>query len=646
ISPSGTGLRAFFLGSFPDRKNHAEHVEVFCRKGFLTVTGARLNGCDLAELPKAVADELTRRLGPDRARGDSAAVLGNACAQDPTLARLNERSMVLRDMGGGKFDIQCPFEEAHTTPGGAGDTVYFAAHTGGYACGNFDCKHAHCAERTQREFREAIGLDGDSGDPGCRAAVERLAKLSPIEYDRVREVEAQALRVRVGTLDAEVQKMRVAMDPGGGASIQGQAVLFDDPEPWPDEVDGAAVLNGASDTLTTHLGQPDGAADAMALWTAHAHCHTAFLHSPRLNITAPEKNCGKTLTLDVLHSLVPKAIRTEGITTAVLFRIVDKYAPTLLVDEYDAFIHDNEELRGALNAGHKRGGMHLRCEGDKNEVRGFRTFAPVALAGIRDLPGTLADRSIIIHMQRLAPSEQRAPFDSRRTEPEKILCRKLARWTRDNFQALESADPEMPAGVGHRVRDNWRPLFAIADQAGGDWPARVRRAFALLAQPDDAVWSRAEMLLSDFRDMFAKHGDRILSAAAVGYLVEMEERPWPEYSRGKPITPRQVAAALRRFGLKPALVRVGAEVARGYVKDGFTDAFARYLPPVTPEEGGSDPLHRYNVGGARVVADLDPLHRPFPVTDRDPLEARQDAGCNGVTDRKGGSEEERETITI
>lgn len=631
-SPSGTGVRAFYRGDFADRKNHAAHIEVFCRTGFLTVTGARLNGCDPAAMPEAVAGELLRRLGPDRARSDSAEVLREACARDPILARLKERGMVLRDLGGGRFDIRCPFEESHSTPGGASDTAYFAPNTGGYPTGNFSCLHSHCAERQQSEFRAALGLGEDPQD-----SIARLAALSPLEYDRAREAEAERLGVRLSTLDAEVQKAREAMDPSGGASLQGQAVIFDDPEPWPDEVDGEKVLNGVSDTLTNYLGQPDGAADAMALWAAHAHCHMAFLHTPRLNITAPEKNCGKTLTLDVLHSLVPKAIRTEGITTAVLFRIVDKCAPTLLVDEYDAFIHDNEELRGAFNAGHKRGGVHLRCEGDKNEVRGFRTFAPVALAGIRDLPGTLADRAIIIHMQRLAPGEQRAPFDSRRTEAEKTLCRKLTRWTRDNFQKLEAADPEMPAGAGHRVRDNWRPLFAIADRAGGDWPARVRRAFVLLGKPDDAVQSRAEMLLSDFRDMFAKHGDRILSAAAVGYLVEMEERPWPEYSRGKPITARQVAALLRRFGIKPNVLRAGEERARGYDKADFNNAFARYLPPVGLE--GGDPIRdTVTMASGRHSSDFTSVTTEEPVTDGDPPQPAPRLACHGVTDRKGGSE--------
>ncbi len=142
------------------------------------------------------------------------------------------------------------------------------------------------------------------------AAVARLAALPPIEYDRVRDAEAKRLGIRVATLDCEVTKARESLNPREGASIQGQAVVFDDPEPWPDKVDGAAAINEVSETLSGRLALPDGAADAMALWTTHAHCHTAFLHSPRLNITSPEKGCGKTLALDVLQTLTPKAIRT------------------------------------------------------------------------------------------------------------------------------------------------------------------------------------------------------------------------------------------------------------------------------------------------------------------------------------------------
>ena len=59
----------------------------------------------------------------------------------------------------------------------------------------------------------------------------------------------------------------------------------------------------------------------------------------------------------------------------------------------------------------------------------------------------------------------------------------------------------------NRLADNWRPLFALAEAAGGDWPKRARRAFDLLGKPGDEVVSRSVLLLGDFRDLFRKHGD-------------------------------------------------------------------------------------------------------------------------------------------
>ena len=93
----------------------------------------------------------------------------------------------------------------------------------------------------------------------------------------------------------------------------------------------------------------------LALWTAHAHAFEAFVHTPRLNLCSPEKHCGKTTALDVLASMTPRPLRTESMTAAVLFRLVEQYKPTLLLDEVDAYLNEAEELRGLLNAGHKRG---------------------------------------------------------------------------------------------------------------------------------------------------------------------------------------------------------------------------------------------------------------------------------------------------
>jgi len=414
--------------------------------------------------------------------------------------------------------------------------------------------------------------------------IKELALLTTFEYDRIRTEKATELGVQVSSLDKEVKQAR--------KDARVDEFEIDPPDPWPDEVNGAEILNQAVDLFNSYLVLPDGAAEVLALWAAHAHAFSAFVHTPRLNITSPEKECGKTLLLDVLETVTPKALRTEGITTAVLIRLIDKKAPTLLVDECDTFLRKYDELKGAFNAGHKKGGQHLRCEGDANEIKTYKTFAPVVLAGIRGLPPTLASRSIIIKLKRALKKETRKRFDSRYTDHGKELNRKLARWTKDNFQSLEKIDPELPQSLFNRQADNWRPLFSIAEIAGSDWADKVRTSLIALSSNEDAEETYSVMILEDIQRTFTElDTDRIASVDIANLLGKMEERPWPEFGKtGKPITTRQVARLLRPFEIKPKTQRFGIDTAKGYLLEDFNDAFPRYLDDlsVTPSQPNSD----------------------------------------------------------
>lgn len=456
-------------------------------------------------------------------------------------------------------------------------------------------------------------------------AIKRLALLPSVDYDKARQAEAKRLGLRVTTLDEAIAKRR----PTKAKSTEaGGAVVFEEPDAWPRPVIGAEVLDHIAAMVSRYVVLSKAAADAIALWIAHAHGFDAFTHTPRLNIKAPEKGCGKTLTLDVIQTLTPRAQRVENLTLAVLFRLVDAHKPTLLIDEYDTFLKENEELRGALNAGHKRGGGVLRCEGDNNEIRSFKTFAPVALAGIRALPSTLHDRSIAISLARAKPDEVRERFDSRKTEGAQILKRQLARWVADNLAALEACEPELPSRAFNRVADNWRPLFAIAEVAGGDWPVRVHRAFEALAAPDDDGESNGVLLLADIRALFeVRNTDRLSSAEIVEALATKEERPWPEWSHGKPITVRQLASLLKPFGIKPHGIRIGDTTPRGYDLAQFQEVFDRYLTDhpdqsATPQQdrNSSDQANSQSATPISVVAD------------RDAQKSSQNGDCCGVAD--------------
>lgn len=418
---------------------------------------------------------------------------------------------------------------------------------------------------------ELLGAHHDDGE-----TFARLAKLPPVEYDRCRETEAKRLDIRVATLDSEVARRR---ETATDSNAQGNGVDLPDVELWPEPVDGAETLTAVAARFARYVVLPPGAADALALWTVHTHTYNAFLHTPRLNLCSPDKGCGKTTLLDVIAALVPRPLRTESITCAVLFRLVDAQAPTLLLDEVDAYLAENEELRGLLNAGHKRGARALRCEGDKNEVRSFNAFAPAALAGIGHLPGTLHDRSIVVRLVRAKPGEVTARFDSRRTQTESELCRKLARWCTDNATQIEARDPTMPEGAFNRLADNWRPLFTIAEIAGGDWTERAHHAFELLVAKDDAdAQGIGTMLLADIRVAFTNTGtDRVFSRVLVESLVGMTDRPWPEAHKGRSISETWLSRRLKAFGITSRTIRVGTETAKGYYCDDFQDAFARFL---------------------------------------------------------------------
>jgi hypothetical protein len=291
----------------------------------------------------------------------------------------------------------------------------------------------------------------------------------------------------------------------------------------------------------------------------------------------------------------------ENLTAAVLFRITEAHKPTILADEYDAWIHYDEELRGMFNAGHRRGGQALRCEGEKNDVRAFNVFTPAVLAGIGNLPGTLHDRSLVVRLVRAKPGEVNTRFDPRHTEHECELCRKVARWCADHRAEIESCDPTLPAGAFNRLADNWRPLITIADVAGRDWSERARCAFALLtASVDQDPQGVGVMLLADIRQVFNEaHATRLFSKALVEKLIALTDRPWGEIRTKieKPITENWLAQRLKPFGVAPKTLRIGDERAKGYELQDFQEAFERYLADTpltsrdtvtTPDFTGSD----------------------------------------------------------
>ena len=204
----------------------------------------------------------------------------------------------------------------------------------------------------------------------------------------------------------------------GANGKQGRPIEFPEPELWPYEVDGAALIEALAATLAKHIVMSVHQAVAAALWVVHAYLIDRSMISPRLAIRSAVKGSGKTTCLDVLARLVPRPLSAANVSPAAIFRVIAACAPTMLIDEADTLFgeYGDENLRGVLNAGHRQGGTVLRVVGEELEPRAFSCYAATAIALIGQLPGTLADRSIDIVLAAAAEPDPLTAFRLDRTE--------------------------------------------------------------------------------------------------------------------------------------------------------------------------------------------------------------------------------------
>jgi hypothetical protein len=313
---------------------------------------------------------------------------------------------------------------------------------------------------------------------------------------------------------------------------------------------------------------------------------------PRIAFLSPEPGSGKTRALEVTELLVPRSVEAVNTTPAYLFRKVSDPAglPTILYDEIDTLFgpkaKDNEEIRGMLNAGHRRGAVAGRCvtRGDAVVTEELPAYCAVALAGLGGLPDTILSRSVIIGMKRRAPAERIEPFRRRVHQDEGHALRdRLAAWS--EAEKLGTVWPDMPEGIEDRDADVWEALLSVADAAGGDWPKLARvAAVALVADTKAAPPSLGVRLLADIRAVwdgtYGMHTEKILTK-----LNGLEEAPWGDL-KGKPLDPRRLSSFLGGYKIGPKDVRADVDgevkVRKGYRREDLHDAWLRYLPGVKP----------------------------------------------------------------
>ena len=416
-----------------------------------------------------------------------------------------------------------------------------------------------------------------------QALVDALARLNAVDYDRRRDEAADQMRVRRGTLDNQVNaRRRELAEEKGPAPLFGHWLV----EPWPEPVHAGELLLAIVERIKRHVVLADEQAVAVALWALFTWVHeAAAVHSPILLATSAEANSGKTTLINVVRFLAPRSLVCAGISEAALFRVVEKYEPTIIVDEADVILVENEPLRAVINGGWTRGFSVVRCVGDDIAAR-FPNILP---------KGARHERQAVSSIQRSA-----ARLSSRCGARKRAIKPRTS--APSTIPVLPNCDAERSAGRSTTTRSLKTPsqicrrasIIGSAITGASCWPLPTPPAASGRRKRGRRPSScpRSQTLLRSVCS-FSPRSRRALTSMVSNRLSVSAPPSWPrrsqgadasspfsEWKGGKPITQAQLARALKPFGIAPEVTRLpGGGRLRGYQRSQFADAWERYLPP-------------------------------------------------------------------
>jgi hypothetical protein len=358
--------------------------------------------------------------------------------------------------------------------------------------------------------------------------------------------------------------------------------------------EAAALVRSLEAFLSRYVILPERTALPLALWVLLTHTFQSFDAVPYLIINSPAPRCGKTRLIECLELAVSAPRRASNISEAALFRIIEKVAPTLLLDEAETLNGKSERaeyLRQILNAGNRRGALVTRCLGQGTNIDAvdFLVFCPKVLAGIGNFPPTITDRAIVIPMQRRRDSETVARFLYKAAEPEGAVLRERAgQFIGQRKEEIEAAYGKTELDfISDRDAEAWSPLFAILAIADVSRLKELRDSAMRLTQTkvsnaeDDNLSLR---LLADVRSVWPQGEPKIFTGELIQRLKAIEDGHWVSDER---FDGRRLGRFLKPFGVTPATVQIGKDNRKGYYREAAEAAFGRYLGPYP--SGASEP---------------------------------------------------------
>jgi hypothetical protein len=236
--------------------------------------------------------------------------------------------------------------------------------------------------------------------------------------------------------------------------------------------------------LNTHLETPRPEdLTVIVSWIMHTWIMENFEFTPYLFFYGAYE-CGKTRALEIIQQLAYRSWLATSITSATLYRPVEEWKPTLLLDESETFIN-RPEILGILNSGYKRGLIvprQIQNQDGTWQTEWFDLFCPKAIAGTEDMIRTMKSRCIVF---RMAKATRKIPvfIDKKRCA---TLRNKLLKFRFDVMLSEGSEQSEPFAGcknIEEKLSGRLLELFLPLIQAA---PSKYREEIIHYAQTINA----------------------------------------------------------------------------------------------------------------------------------------------------------------
>jgi Protein of unknown function (DUF3631) len=380
---------------------------------------------------------------------------------------------------------------------------------------------------------------------------------------------------------------------GGGSMVYRPIPTAVEPQ------DGLTLANDIAGALRRHARTPETAITICTLWLLHAERrqYSTLGVMPRLIITAPTEDSGKTHLALALQHMMERCEHTLSPRPANIYRTVDKYGSAFILDEADQWYRPDHELQELIDAGYNRDGSNILrtvetvTQGGARQLepQRFNTFAPLILVGIdlyRKLARQILSRGLVVEMHPAGENDEIVDlFDN----PEAVaklrtLAGRIKRFLIDAEKDLRFVVPEKPAGVINRLWLTWRPLLALAQYIGDPWPARAIEALTAARARTPDAGTALQLLRDTYLILSLAKGNKLHTTSLIDELLKLEMRPYMFFGRAKAvIRDTEVARLLGTYGVRPKQVWINNRNKNGYTLDDLMPAVARYSPSIVSD---------------------------------------------------------------